>query len=327
MNSNKNLILGTIKGYEFNQIKPFLISLKNSGYSGDICLLASEISPKTIEALHQYGVNLYFFNEFSFSLPLLCKKGHWQFNKKIPIHRLFDLDIYRKFARFAFNIPTLFGDNKNKYLIQSRIAHRFLFVMSSRYLLYYLYLSEYGKNYSKIMLTDVRDVLFQRNPFDFDFDDCLCCFLEDKGKTISECWVHTEWIGQGFGDSALREIGDRMISCAGTTIGTRDYIMLYLEAMIAYLLKLQYHPSSGVDQGVHNYIIHKGLIKNVRFFENHYGPILTMMSVKENQLCFNNSGFLINEDGSVINVLHQYDRHSPEVKNQMVVYRESESPF
>lgn len=37
--------------------------------------------------------------------------------------------------------------------------------------------------------------------------------------------------------------------------------------------------------------------------------------------------FIINDDGSVINILHQYDRYSSEVKNKMVVYRESESPL
>ncbi len=166
--------------------------------------------------------------------------------------------------------------------------------MTSRYLLYYLYLYEHGKNYSNVMLTDVRDVLFQRDPFDFEFDNCLSCFLEDKEKTLSSCSTNSRWLRKGFGNYVLREIGNQMISCAGTTIGTRPSIMLYLEAMIDCLVNLRVH-DWGIDQGVHNYILYKGLVKNVRFYENHQGPVLTMMYVNENQLRFNSSGFVIND--------------------------------
>lgn len=323
-NNKKNLVLGFVKTYEFEQIKPFVVSLKNTGYQGDICLVYSDLSKRTTDLLQEHGVQLYPFKELYVNLPFyIGQGGKLKQNKKIYPYLLLNIYPLNRLYTWLLSGASSLA-KENEYLIKSLVAQYFLNVPScNRYAIYYLYLSKYGEKYSNVMLSDVRDVVFQRDPFDFEFEDgSLNCFLEEGEKTIGSSEGNAQWIREGFGNNALGNIADKSISCSGTTIGSIDSIMAYLKAMINSFVQLKYH-SWGIDQGVHNYIIYQGLVKNVKFYQNYRGPVLTMHYTNEEKLPFDSNGFLRNEDGSVINVLHQYDRLSPEIRNKMAVYRES----
>jgi hypothetical protein len=110
--TQKNLILGAVKGYEFEQIKPFLTSLKNSGFKGDVCFVAANLSPETTEALQEYGVHLYAFKELYFYFPFLDKNGRFTLNRKIPIHYLLNLPPLKGLYSFFLNSSTFFCLNK-----------------------------------------------------------------------------------------------------------------------------------------------------------------------------------------------------------------------
>lgn len=319
-----NLVLGLVKEYEFEQIKPFLASLRDSGYQGDVCLLVSELSPATQQVLQKYAAQnriiIHSFRDFPLlSFPYKIRKRRLAF-KDLYLHQLIQLyPLNNLYVRLVNAVASL--REENPYLVKCHISKLFLNAWCVRYPLYYLYLSKYGKYYESIMLTDTRDVLFQANPFSFDFDG-LCCFLENEEKTIKSCEFNSNWILKGFGENALHDMGHQTISCSGTTIGTRSAIMLYLETMVDHLIQLKTQ-FRGIDQGVHNYILRKGLVEAVRFYDNHHGPVLTMHHTGEDKIRFNSDGYVINEDGSIINVLHQYDRQSSEIKNKMLVYRKS----
>ena len=323
-NSQKNLVLGFVKTYQFEQIKPFVTSLKNTGYQGDITFVYCDLTQRTVDLLQAQGVQMYPFKELYLNLPFyIGQGGNLKRNKKI--YPYFLLNIYpvnRLYTWLLRGVSNL--SKENEYSIKSLVAQYFLNVPScNRYAIYYLYLSKYGHKYANVMLSDVRDVVFQGDPFDFHFEDgSLNCFLEEGEKTIGESEGNAQWIREGFGEDALAKIADKSISCSGTTIGSIDSIMAYLKAMIDSFVQLKYH-SWGIDQGVHNYIIYQGLVKNVKFYQNFSGPILTMHYTNEEKLRFDSNGYLRNEDGSAINVLHQYDRLSPETRNKIAVCRES----
>lgn len=243
---NKNIILGSVVGLSFENIRPFIYSLKKLESDKDLCLFISNVNKTTLDSLSENGIKL---------LPFDLGNIHLQ---------------------------------------------------CYRYLLYQKYLS--NNKYSNVMLTDVRDVTFQRNPFDFEFDN-LSCFLEDKRKTINSCNFNSNWIRQAYGSDTLSEIGSNSISCSGTTIGPYSSIVHYLDNM-AYQIKGLGPKANiiGIDQGIHNYLIYENLI-DCKLFENYYGAVLTMGYSHTKDIHFNNEGFIINNDNSIINVLHQYDRH------------------
>jgi hypothetical protein len=199
------------------------------------------------------------------------------------------------------------------------MAKMWLDYLSLRFPLYYLFLQNSPRKYSKIMLTDVRDVLFQVDPFNFNQENCLCCFLEDN--IIVNCPFNSKWIYDGFGDIVAKKFKNKRIICAGISIGSYPVIMDYLKKMIDYLMVLNNYNETGNDQAVHNYIVYEGLIKNIRLYENNNGPVLTMHYLKEQDLHINKEGLVVDNNNIIINILHQYDRLRLEVKNRMLTYR------
>jgi hypothetical protein len=302
----KNLVMGLVKGYRYEQIRPFLASLRNTGYAGDICLFYSDLEEQTLRSLSQFDVDLVPFTMGMVNL----------LSKRVYIFSLLN-KIYRSPLKYIYPIHKLYyglvdrlaaRKNENKHLIKSQLASKTLNVYCVRYPLYYLYLARHRGKYAKVMLSDVRDVVFQRDPFDFEFADGLCFFLEDDREVMKNCPYNSAWLKTGYGEQTLREIGDEVASCSGITLGNTADIMNYLELMVDQLLRLKFHPN-GMDQGVHNYLLYKKKLENVRLFPNRLGPVFTMGKTIDLPTRFDAAGFVVNEDDTVAHVLHQYDRH------------------
>ena len=302
----KNLVMGLVRGYTFEQIRPFVSSLRATRYSGDICLLYSDLEEGAVESLREYDVNMVPFTMGTVNLAL----------KRVYIFSLLN-KIYRSPLNHVYPMHRLYAGlvdwvssrkNGDENILKARIAARTFNVYCVRYPLYYLYLATRRGQHARVMLSDVRDVIFQKDPFDFELSDGLCFFLEDDRQVIKDCRYNSEWLRSGYGEDALRDLGNKVASCSGVTIGGYDAVMQYLELMVDHMLRLKFHPS-GMDQGVHNYLLYKREVKNVRLFHNQLGPVFTMGKTVDLPTTFNAEGFVLNKDGSVAHVLHQYDRH------------------
>jgi hypothetical protein len=198
--------------------------------------------------------------------------------------------------------------NGNASLTKAKVAAKMLNVYCVRYPLYYLYLAGKEERYENVMLTDVRDVIFQRNPFDFPNKGELCVFLEDERERLVDCRFNTLLINHGYGETVLKEIGENLISCSGVTIGGYAAIMRYLELMVDQMIRMKGHPI-GMDQGVHNFLLYKEKLTGARVFANDSGPVFTMGKTVDLPTKFNQEGMVLNKAGEIANVLHQYDRH------------------
>lgn len=301
----KNLVLGLVKNYSFEQIRPFVASLRSTGYDGDICLMHSDIDQDSLDALRQYDVILFPFTMGRINLgfrrvhfcTLLSKISHSPLNSLYPIYRL-----------YARMVGWLSDRKPDPALAKCRLAAATFNVYCVRYPLYYLFLSQNRGKYDKVMLADVRDVIFQRDPFDFDSPAELNCFLEDDRQVIADCPYNSNWLRSGFGEETLRAFGGKLVSCSGVTVGSYDAIMRYLELMVDEMVQLKSHPA-GMDQGVHNYLLYKGKLNGAHVFPNGAAPVLTMGKTVDLPTPIDDDGRILNNDGTVVNVLHQYDRH------------------
>lgn len=161
------------------------------------------------------------------------------------------------------------------------------------------------KNVDYILLTDVRDVVFQKNPFSHEITTELEFFLEPNQYKNCEC--HRHWFcdlnihGREFYES----VGDRTIVCAGTTIGTKNGMIDYLNKMIAELAKMN---RTITDQPTHAYLFYNNHFPNSRAYETLKGPVATLSNSRE--LKFDSDNNLLNEDGSIVSIVHQWDRTS-----------------
>lgn len=166
-----------------------------------------------------------------------------------------------------------------------------------RFKLYYDFIRSNPRICRKILLTDIRDVVFQQDPFIYPLNKGITVALEDRSKTIGTCPYNSQWVKELLGWIMHDSLSSKPISCAGVTIGDRESILVYLEKMNAFLRGQK----NNLDQAAHNAIVHLDLVPSIHKFDNFYGPVLTM-------------GYMDQQDLSatridLIPILHQYDRH------------------
>lgn len=183
-------------------------------------------------------------------------------------------------------------------------------IYSDRVYQYLKFLQTNPNRYDKYIITDVRDVYFQRNPSEIQSTD-LDVFLEHGDVTIGECPYNSQWIYAGFGEEGLAKLRNKPISCGGTMVGTLDGMLRYCRSMIYFYDKAteEYKYMQGSDQGIHNWIIHMNHLK-CRQVENEFSDIYTvgyvpMLHVKNHMI--------YNQRGELPAIIHQYDRHIREV--------------
>ena len=112
-----------------------------------------------------------------------------------------------------------------------------------------------------------------------------------------------------FGEKMLQEFENETVICSGTTIGNYAAVMHYLELMNQHCTAAANKELTfqGVDQAVHNLIVHKQqyLPHRAAQLDNENGPINTMHYASKR---IDPEGRVINDSGEVSYVAHQLDR-------------------
>ena len=230
------IILTTALFYKAAQVKPFLNSLRASGYSGRIAVLTNKCQAR--EYLRANGAEI-------------------------------------------------LEDIENGYPINSR-----------RFLVYREFLRPIEE---PIIICDIRDIIFQKNPEQFMPTEGVNVFREFEGKTIGECPYNSKWMIDIFGTIKW---GHKEIICAGATSGR---LTDYCDAVWKMLDNLP--PIVGLDQAVHNHLIYSEKVK-ADMFANEAGEVYTVGYMPRESIPIAEDGFIHNKAGEVPCIIHQYDRHN-----------------
>ena len=174
-----------------------------------------------------------------------------------------------------------------------------------RFIFYLKFLQENKDRYDNIMLTDIRDVIFQKNIFDLIQNDKIYYFLEDETQLFCTSKLNYDWYLNANGLEATNQIVDKNVSCAGIVIGAYEPVLKYLNYMKTKF-KLRDDLNWGLDQGVHNEYVHTISDSSALIIENSYPLVLTLGACSGYQQ--DEAGALINKKGEVYAVVHQYDR-------------------
>lgn len=195
-----------------------------------------------------------------------------------------------------------------------------------------------------VLITDVRDTFFQRDPFGSGHPQVegLQVFEEHK-KITTRNWL-VEW--------PVREckgiVYNKTMLCSGTTIGTRqamlDYLHIMEQEMLLWMSDKKCHfKTSADDQSVHNYLYYSGKLPFAKAIPNGVGIVHTVgvkgswilqahakrmeaknMSeldpfegtvrstkqwITEEYDVTDQDGFILDFDGQRSAVVHQYDRY------------------
>lgn len=183
---------------------------------------------------------------------------------------------------------------------QPRMTH-----LSSRFFTALDFLARHGGNYRRVMLTDLRDVVFQSDPFAVAWPADIV-FAQERCLLV-DCPVNRAWVAQGYGDAVAENMRNCVISCAGTTFGTVSGILRYLAAITSELTSRPVAIEGGIDQGVHNYIVHMRPPAGA-WLDTSDAIAATMHYVPTDAVTMTPGGALI--DGKLVPVLHQWQKHA-----------------
>lgn len=278
----RQLILGVIRHLTKQQLEPFVESLRGAGFQGDCVFFSSSISKEAARYLERKAIRTipFFYPAIRNQPFLLCGWRAW----RILLGFLPTRDAKLKLARIFWHI----------FYLRFLFAYKFL-------------LGHQG--YTHVMLTDVRDVFFQSNPFSWmGSEKGVFCFAEVAGRLVGQCPRNRRMVMEVFGEEGIRQLASKQISCAGTIFGTRKELLEYLESFLDLgLAGKDLWPFKGGDQGIHNWILHVENAPAIKLVDNE-GPVFTMGCVAREQIRQNSLGRVINHKGTVYPILHQYDR-------------------
>jgi hypothetical protein len=301
--NERTLVLGAAVGYTEAQVKPFLTSLRRAGYRGDVVLLASAELARNAEGKPAFtGVRWLPVRQW---LPVRLRL-FWQPRRWLlplfwyPLQFLLWLSL--RLVRVA-PLPS-----RLRTAVQRWLATRLLAPTESRFIHFLDFLERH--DYGRVLVTDVRDVLFQGDPFVDLPRHGLAVSMEDPQFRIGTESFNAGWVRAAFGEAMLRRLAECRVSCSGVTYGDRAVMLRYLVQMVDEILSLGLAASgrSGVDQGVHNVLLWTGRLGVVTELATLGGPVATLGGVCERPWRLDPDGKLLNRDGSMVSVVHQYDR-------------------
>ncbi|MBQ9486539.1 MAG: tetratricopeptide repeat protein [Selenomonadaceae bacterium] len=200
-----------------------------------------------------------------------------------------------------------------------------MIVVDARWAMYKKFLDERGENYSQVLLTDVRDVIFQGDVFEqyAELKSFLCYATEsEKIKNERNPANHT-WLTHLFGKDEADKLADKQIICAGTVLGTVNVINYFLEKMEYLIGKSN---TFGDDQAALNYLFYENQLEIENLIESSYhdGNILTAGLFGLNNPLRLQGEKILRGDGGVPAAVHQYTWHSEGTDIVDKIYRDKD---
>lgn len=159
-----------------------------------------------------------------------------------------------------------------------------------------------------VLLTDVRDVVFQADPF-ADAPAGLEVYVERDGVSLAGHAFNRKHIRALVGDRIADQIADRPCICVGTVLGEAGVVARLCRTMLllAAIPRSHIGGAFGADQAACNLAVHLGLVPaDIR--PNH-DRVATIGEDDGDRLVWRDDGIILNPDGGFSPIVHQYDRH------------------
>jgi hypothetical protein len=187
-----------------------------------------------------------------------------------------------------------------------------------------------------VLLSDVRDVVVQSNPFAMARDVApgkIVFSMEDSRVTLGACPFNSQWILELYGGEMLEDMADRHISCSGVTLGPLAPMLRYVRTMRKFTGRVLAKNDGtkairkGSDQGIHNCVVHGfcrdddsrdsdvvfDATRDAALLPNEASAVQTLGWVPwdiDLRRRIDGLGRVRDSAGRVVPLLHQFDRHA-----------------
>jgi hypothetical protein len=175
--------------------------------------------------------------------------------------------------------------------------------------------------YDQVLLSDVRDVVFQSDPFAGLSGNTCQVFLEGDRRTIGNEPTNMLYVRSFLSPDQVEALKPFRISCCGVVLGSGKAMMAYLTRMAADLksVPMGARRKIGADTAFHNRMAHldpQGPARiPIELVENNV-HVATMGIEPASSYRAGADGLIRTLDGHLPAILHQYDR-LPEIRGQV----------
>ena len=172
--------------------------------------------------------------------------------------------------------------------------------------------------YDRVLVSDVRDVVFQAHPFAGITSEACHFFLEGDNRTIGNEPTNMVYMRSFLPPAEVEQIAPSRISCCGVVLGGGAAMTAYLTRMAAELaaVPLKVRRKIGADTAFHNRMAHLPARTStpipVVLVENNV-HVATMGIEPASSYRSEPGGTIRTLEGHLPAILHQYDR-LPEIK-------------
>lgn len=324
--------------YDLAVYQGFILSLRKTGYEGDIVLA---VSPKDLNregtepTERQARLHEFFASDphvIAYVVPFVCynAEGEAVDSAKGGIRTCHCHVLYG-----SRNVTEANPERKIEYsatewapLPDFRSERP---VATTRYELYWLWSVQY-QPHTWQMLVDARDTYFQTDPFaavprepDLKRPNGVIFFFGENSDAtrIGSSDKNRKWLTNAYGNKVIEAMQDKPTICSGATMGEQIALETYLRAMVNEYdetgIKLM-----GADQGFHNYLYYSGKLRNAHkirslsVFDQGRGIVNNMGAMRNKELHEWGNGKMVVEEGEekvILNwdgkpspVVHQFDR-------------------
>lgn len=158
-----------------------------------------------------------------------------------------------------------------------------------------------------VLLTDVRDVVFQADPFGPP-PRRMEVFVEYEDGVLGDHAFNMKHLAALAGDEMAEALADKPCICVGTVIGPRDELLRFcrLLLMLAAIPRSERGGAFGADQAACNLAVHLDLIRTE--IQPNFRRVATLGMTDGKSLAWTDDQ-IVNPDGGISPIVHQYDRH------------------
>jgi hypothetical protein len=275
---------------------PFFESLRATGFQGKTCVFVSRLTAPDREDVGALVDELVDIDDgYPHSAPSAVTGALKRFKRTRGLRKH-----YRTACHFSERCLRTAAGSEQAHYLEFQLEG----LQSLRYRHYLEYLRA-SPQYDQVMIADLRDVLFQADPFATDVQG-LEVFLEDDTETFARPGFNRSWIIDLYGIDAVENMQDLVASCSGVTFGDRAHMLDYL-AKMSVEVDRHLPPLGPHDQAVHNWLLYNRSFADAQIVRNGSGRVLTMGLKRD--ITRSGAGVVMNDDDSTPAVLHQYDRH------------------
>lgn len=270
--SINNLIISFALNYSYLYMKYFIKSLKRTKYKGNIIFFTFAISEKLQKLLKNNTIEwIALEKEYPF-YPFI--------HKHYPIER-------KNVIKYLYNF-------KGKSFV------------TYRYFIIKLFLTYHGKNFNHVLLSDIRDVIFQANPFNWNINNGVYLVEEHPHRRIGDDKSNKMYVKYYKPDSQLYR---KTIINGGIIYGSYPAILFFLVEFLDFICS--FHCNANDQGGLNAFVRKKKIFPYPIFLLNSsHTPVrtLALWLFDSSKCCLPINYVILNKDNSLPLIIHQYDR-------------------